>query len=294
MVDKTGEINFVGLAPGNYFLRAILQEYKFEPSTTTITIKEGQHEYVKLRGKKVSFSAYGHVREMSGLPVAGVIVEALSEQCDQHHSEAATTQDGSYRIRALKPNCQYTVSVKGTLENEAAPHCFPTHFHVQMTGEDLKGLDMIAAPYHFNTDVAVEIEFGAMTIPSSYRLILQENGEIISNSIVRAPVSVFYHNNLPRDGREYSVRVEPDRHSQFFLAKTVFFTADAPVHVVRVPITMTRRSGEVEISVASLFALPFFGIIALGFFNQGRARELLRSFLSVIHPSSTFERKRRK
>ncbi|PIO73159.1 hypothetical protein TELCIR_04883 [Teladorsagia circumcincta] len=59
MIDKTGEINFVGLvgfqAPGDYFLRAILQEYKFEPSTTTITVKEGQHEHVELRGKRVAF-----------------------------------------------------------------------------------------------------------------------------------------------------------------------------------------------------------------------------------------------
>ncbi|KHJ89160.1 hypothetical protein OESDEN_11025, partial [Oesophagostomum dentatum] len=77
MIDKTGEINFVGLAPGEYFLRAILQEYKFEPSTTTITVKEGQHEHVELRGKRVSFSVFGRVREMSGSAVVGVIVEAL-------------------------------------------------------------------------------------------------------------------------------------------------------------------------------------------------------------------------
>ncbi|KAK6745442.1 hypothetical protein RB195_011895 [Necator americanus] len=295
MIDKNGEINFVGLAPGEYFLRAILQEYKFEPSTTTIAVKEGQHEHIELRGKRVSFSVFGRVREMSGAAVVGVIIEALSEQCDQHQSEATTTQDGSYRIRALKPSCQYRVSIKSGADGAAAPHCFPSQFEVRMTAEDLKGLDMVAAPYDLSTDLAVEMEFGTMTIPPLYRLYVQRDGETITQSVIHAPVTVFYLNNLPRDGREYSVRVEPDRQHQTFPAKTVFFTTDAPVRVVRIPITSSKRSGEVEISAGSLLALPFFGLLALVFFNQGRSLELFRSFISIVRPASpSVERKKRK
>ncbi|KHJ77849.1 hypothetical protein OESDEN_22531 [Oesophagostomum dentatum] len=205
---------------------------------------------------------------MSGSAVVGVIVEALSEQCDQHQSEATTTQDGSYRIRGLKPDCQYKVSIKAGADGAAAPHCFPSQFEVRMTAEDLKGLDMVAAPYDLSTDLAVEMEFGTMTIPPSYRVSVQREGETITQSVVHAPVTVFYLNNLPRDGKEYSVRVEPDRQHQTFPAKTVFFTTDAPVRVVRIPITSAKRSGEVEISAGSLLALPFFGLLALIFFNQ--------------------------
>ncbi|VDP04826.1 unnamed protein product [Heligmosomoides polygyrus] len=268
MIENSGEINFVGLAPGDYFLRAILQEYKFEPSTTTITVKEGQHEHVELRGKRVAFSVFGRVREMSGTSVVGVVVEALSEHCDQHQSEAVTNQDGTYRIRALKPDCHYRVSLKAGPDGSAAPHCFPAQFDVRMTAEDLKGLDMVAAPYDLSTDLAVEMEFGTMPLPQTYRVSVQREGETISQSVVHAPVTVFYLNNLPRDGKEYSVRVEPDRQPQTFPAKTVFFTTDAPVRVVRIPITSSKRSGEIEISAGSLLALPFFGILALIFFNQ--------------------------
>ncbi|RCN33420.1 hypothetical protein ANCCAN_20747 [Ancylostoma caninum] len=276
MIDKSGEINFVGLAPGEYFLRAILQEYKFEPSTTTITVKEGQHEHIELRGKRVSFSVFGRVREMSGSAVVGVVVEALSEQCDQHQSEATTSQDAG-------------------ADGAAAPHCFPSQFEVRMTAEDLKGLDMVAAPYDLSTDLAVEMEFGTMSIPPSYRVSVQREGETITQSVVHAPVTVFYLNNLPRDGREYSVRVEPDRQPHTFPAKTVFFTTDAPVRVVRIPITSSKRSGEVEISAGSLLALPFFGLLALIFFNQGRSLELFRSFISIVRPASpSMERKKRK
>ncbi|VDL74561.1 unnamed protein product [Nippostrongylus brasiliensis] len=295
MIDKTGEINFVGLAPGEYFLRAILQEYKFEPSTTTISVKEGQHEHVELKGKRVAFSVFGRVREMSGASVVGVVVEALSEQCDQHQSEAVTGHDGSYRIRALKPSCQYRVSIKAGADGAAAPHCFPSQFEVRMTAEDIKGLDMVAAPYDLSTDLAVEMEFGTMPVPATYRVSVQREGETISQSVVHAPVTVFYLNNLPRDGKEYSVRVEPDRQPQTFPAKTVFFTTDAPVRVVRIPITSSKRAGEVEISIGSLLALPFFGLLALIFFNQGRSVELFRSFASIVRPASpSTERKKRR
>ncbi|VDM61034.1 unnamed protein product [Angiostrongylus costaricensis] len=287
VIDETGVINFVGLAPGDYFLRAILQEYKFEPSMTTATVKEGQHEHVELRGRRVSFSVFGRVREMSGTPVVDVIVEALSEQCHQHQSEATTTQDGLYRIRALKPHCQYRVSIKGSASGGPAPHCFPSKFDVRMTAEDLMGLDMVAAPYESRTDLAVEIEFASMPIPPIYRVSVQQGGEVVSHSVVHAPVTIFYLNNLPRDGREYSVRVESDRHQQPFIAKTVFFTANAPVHVVRVPITMSKRSSEVEISVGSLLALPFFGLIALAFFNQVRRLPPFFSNALLLRPTCT-------
>ncbi|KAK6052609.1 hypothetical protein COOONC_09887 [Cooperia oncophora] len=240
---------------------------------------------------------------MSGSSVVGAVVEALSEQCDQHQSEAVTGKDGSYRIRALKPGCQYRVSIKAGAEGTAVPHCFPSQFDVRMTAEDLKGLDMVAAPYDSSTDLAVELEFGSMPVPQSYRVSVQRDGETISQSIVHAPVTVFYLNNLPRDSREYSVRVEPDRPPQTFPAKTVprepfilvFFITDAPVRVVRIPITSSKRSGEVEISAGSLLALPFFGLLALIFFNQGRSIELFRSFVSIVRPSSpSIERKKRK
>lgn len=52
-------------------------------------------------------SAFGVVREMSGAPLREVRVEALSEQCDQHQLVAMTKDDGSFRIRGLKPGCSY-------------------------------------------------------------------------------------------------------------------------------------------------------------------------------------------
>lgn len=103
-----------------------------------------------------SFSVYGKVREMSKAPVTGVPVEALSEQCEQHQSEAVTGQDGQFRIRGLRPGCSYRVSTKHTA-GASNVHCFPSSFTVSMPSADVKGLEMVAAPQDRSTMVAVEV-----------------------------------------------------------------------------------------------------------------------------------------
>ena len=59
------------------------------------------------------FSAYGNMRQMSNSPVANVVIEALSEQCEQHQSESVTDSDGSFRLRGLEPGCSYRLYPKG-------------------------------------------------------------------------------------------------------------------------------------------------------------------------------------
>ena len=59
------------------------------------------------------FSAYGNMRQMSNSPVANVVIEALSEQCEQHQSESVTDSDGFFRLRGLKPGCSYRLYPKG-------------------------------------------------------------------------------------------------------------------------------------------------------------------------------------
>ncbi|CAI4230520.1 unnamed protein product [Auanema sp. JU1783] len=293
MVKPSGKINFVGLAPGDYFLRPILQEYKFEPSTTTVTVKEGEHQQVQLKGKRVAYSVLGKVREMSGQALADVVLEALSEKCDQHQSEATTGSDGSFRIRGLKPGCEYSVGIK---PGSNGPHCFPSQFDIQMTSDDVKGLEMVASPRNEQTELAVEVEFNSMLTLNSYKVEVSQGGHVVANSILTAPTSVYYLTGLPRDGSEYSVRIEADRPAQAFHAKTVFVNADAPVRVVRIPVSSSRKASEVEIGLSSVLALPFFALVILVVFNQNKALELSKTLYEKLSQSNspTRERRRRK
>jgi hypothetical protein len=41
LTAKDGRISFIGLAPGDYFVKPVLKEYKFEPSSVVVTVQEG-------------------------------------------------------------------------------------------------------------------------------------------------------------------------------------------------------------------------------------------------------------
>ncbi|EFP00012.1 CRE-NRA-4 protein [Caenorhabditis remanei] len=299
VLDTTAHKNFVALAPGEYFVRAILQEYKFSPSTSTISVKEGQHENVVLKGKRVSFSAFGKIREMSGNSVADVIVEALSQGCDLHQSEATTNPDGTFRIRGLLPDCEYQVYAKSYTDGSHAPHTFPRQFTVSMTSEDVKGLEFIATKTVKTTDIAVEI--GMDTLPEilSVRVVITRNdNEHVKTASVVAPQHLHYLVNLPRDGVEYAIRVEPEKPPNAFAAKTVRVVADQAMKVARVPLTTSKRLNDVDISVGTLLSLPFFVSLALIFFNQNRVVEYLEVFLdwarNTFSPAADNQYRRRK
>ncbi|CAB3398048.1 unnamed protein product [Caenorhabditis bovis] len=292
-LDSTAQKNFVALAPGEYFVRAILQEYKFSPTTSTIEVKEGVHENVVLKGKRVAYSVFGKMREMSGTPVPNIVIEALSSECDQHQSEAVTDNSGYFRLRGLHPNCNYKVYAKSDADGLTAPHSFPRQFTIAMTASDVKGLEFIATPIEKTTDMALEIDLSAVKDIQSVKVIVNRGHDHIQTTSVQLPQHLFYMSHLPRDGAEYSIRVEPEKPHHAFVAKTVFFTADVPIRVIRVPLTSQKKSGEVEISVGSLFAPVFFICIALLVFNQDRVFEVIHSFINSLRQSTEHQKKRK-
>uniref|UniRef100_A0A8R1IKD6 Uncharacterized protein n=1 Tax=Caenorhabditis japonica TaxID=281687 RepID=A0A8R1IKD6_CAEJA len=260
VLDATAQKNFVALAPGEYFVRAILQEYKFQPSTSTILVKEGQHENVVLKGKRVSFSA--SLREVRSSSV-------------RSHDSSGWKPIVSV---AFLPNCEYNVYAKSFADGTSAPHSFPRQFTVAMTAEDVKTLDFVATNIAKTTDIAVEIGMDTLPDIQSVRVVItRNNNEHVQVTSVVAPHHLHYLVNLPRDNSEYAIRVEPERPPQAFAAKTVRVTADQAMKVARVPLTTSKRINDIDISLGSLLSLPFFVSLALIFFNQNRVLETLQA-----------------
>jgi hypothetical protein len=64
--NKEGEFKFGKLSAQKFYLTALLKEYEFEFDSQvgkdgSIVIKDGEHLSIKIKGKRVSFSAYGKV-----------------------------------------------------------------------------------------------------------------------------------------------------------------------------------------------------------------------------------------
>jgi hypothetical protein len=117
-------------SPGDYYIRAVLKEYKFEPATITATVKEGIVESVRMTATRHAYSCFGTVRHLGGQRVPGVHVEAVSEACNQLHEEDKTNVNGEFRVRGLNPGCRYRVSVRP--EGQAAVGTFPMALDVEV------------------------------------------------------------------------------------------------------------------------------------------------------------------
>ena len=63
-----GSLSFLGLSPGEYFVKPVLKEYEFEPRSKLITVKEGAEELVEVTAKRIAFSLYGSVTGLKGEP----------------------------------------------------------------------------------------------------------------------------------------------------------------------------------------------------------------------------------
>ena len=88
-----GSLSFLGLSPGEYFVKPVLKEYEFEPRSKLITVKEGAEELVEVTAKRIAFSLYGSVTGLKGEPEAGVTMEAIGQgECTKYQEEATTGQ----------------------------------------------------------------------------------------------------------------------------------------------------------------------------------------------------------
>lgn len=104
-----GTYHFPGLFPGRYFVRPLLKEYKFEPSSAEVDVAEGATAATAFKATRVAFSAFGTVRSLNGAPEPGLTVTA---QAEGTAPETATTDaEGRFRVRGLQPGVEYTVTV---------------------------------------------------------------------------------------------------------------------------------------------------------------------------------------
>ena len=129
-----GTYVFGQLFPGEYFLQAQLKEYKFAQPTQTLTIAEGTAVEVTLQCTRVAFSAFGRVTTITGQPQPKVRVVATAEK---HKEVAFTDAQGQFRIRGLRPQGEYVITVMGV------EHLLPVERVVKMEEADQMNVDFV-------------------------------------------------------------------------------------------------------------------------------------------------------
>jgi len=192
------------LRPGEYYARPLLKEYSFVPASQTVVVEHGQSPVVEFVGTRSAFSVFGHVVNLDQQPAEGVSIVATPKNKALPTEQALTDKTGSYRIRGLTPNEEYTIHLDNAAAGLAA---FPGTHTIVMEAKDTMNQNF-ALMSLANTSASRII--GRITAKDDalarMEVVLSANGTIVQVApLARMPV--FEFSGL-KEGK-YDVRMRP-------------------------------------------------------------------------------------
>lgn len=294
LTKDDGTIKFHSLSPSQYYLRPMMKEYRFEPTSKMIDIKDGETVTVELIGKRVAYSLYGTVTSLNGEPFAGVVIETRArEPCAQHQEEASVEPNGSYRIRGLQPGCQYSVRVQRTSNVDRT---IPDEQVISIDNSDLKSVNIIAiSPLAF-VDVIARVYAANNDFYKTLRISLYKKGSADSpvySQRIESPLNVkgrinpgimVFFPRIPYDDKTYFVELSTtlsDKSFAYTMPVESFVTNRSSIFV-ELNFEPKVRSIESELNQNSLSALLLIILIAVAFFKQDLAFDFVNFLWSRI------------
>lgn len=109
--NADGYMDFLELYSGEYYIKPLFKEYKFEPSQKLVNIKGGQHYEETIVGVRIAFSIYGKINNLNKERVEGLYIQAYDEKTKQIQ-ETTIDKNGEYRLKGLNPGHNYVIKVK--------------------------------------------------------------------------------------------------------------------------------------------------------------------------------------
>lgn len=297
VTGEDGRINFHSLSPSQYYLRPMMKEYSFEPSSKVIEISDGQTVHVEHTGKRVAFSLFGSVRTLNGDPFGGAVIQTSAlRPCEEHHEEATTEPNGQYRIRGLQPVCEYAVTVKssGAAELEAGggggggaavDRTVPAQHVIRLPGADVKDVNFMAITPIQQVDVVARISASSNEFYKSLRVHMYRNDapdKPLHSQRVEQPLNVksrvnpgimVFFPRIPYDGRAYTVELTSSlSEKQYKYGLTAqSFVANRSLVFVEIAFEPEVRSLDGDLNQNSLSALLLIAVLAVAFFKQDLA-----------------------
>ncbi|KAH8331796.1 hypothetical protein KR074_012191 [Drosophila pseudoananassae] len=291
VTGDNGAINFHSLSPSQYFLRPMMKEYKFEPNSKMIEIKDGETVPVTLVGKRYAYSVFGTVTSLNGDAFGGVNVQAIAnEGCPQQQEEATSEGNGQYRIRGLQPGCSYSVRV--IPDKETVDRSIPAEHTVSVGSEDVRDINLVAISPLKIVDVSARVTATLNDHYKTLRIVMYRKGNSDSpvfSQRVGTPVNpkakfnpgitVFFP-RIPLDGKSYVVELQSTLSDKTYTYKlpSASFVADRGSVFVQLDFKPEVRAAEADLNQNSISALILIALVAIAFFKQ----DLATSFLSFV------------
>lgn len=309
LTSPDGQLSFKSLSPGEYYLRPLLKEYRFDPPALQFEVKEGDTVNVKLEGDRVAWSAFGTVTSLSKEAEAGVLVEAVGvdregHKCSHLQEEAATEITGQFRIKGLQPQCNYIVRVKpGAEANKHIYRATPDSLLLQAIENDVKNLRLIAFRPISKTEIVAVVRPVKETVEQlrsvRLRLCREETPDqpihvVRLDSIVGAqgsrvheyyPAGVVVHFPLiPADGTAYVLQLESSLSSSAydFSNQAIHFRANDSYHYIPFSFEPIPRFIDQDMNQGSLLLLPIVILGLVSYYGTDNVLAWLRRLLQTF------------
>lgn len=281
IMAEDGTLSFSRLSPGQYFLRPMKKEYNFEPASQMIDVIEGSTVDLKIIGRRVAYSVFGGVNSLNGEGEAGITVEAMglgeTEGCNISQEEAKTDAGGSFRIRGLKPGCNYAVRVKSADTcpgNGLLARTTPPEMLITMEANDVSSILFIALRKIKDMDVSGYIKTPVEHVSTlKVKLCLEDHEDSPNHTISMGQVPFFYFPSMPIDDRKYVVVLEStlSRHRyEYPEVIKQLFVANKPLRHFRFDFNPKIKAVEVDPSLHSggLFTFPVILLLLLATYHH--------------------------
>ncbi|KAJ8923473.1 hypothetical protein NQ315_010051 [Exocentrus adspersus] len=289
--DENGKISFHSLSPSEYFLRPMMKEYQFEPSSKIIPVNEGQTVHVKLIGKRVAYSAFGHVVSLNGEPEDNMIIIASGiGNCSHFSEETSCESSGKFRIRGLQPYCSYRVVVKGSADDRyQVERTTPEFIEIENIAQDVKELKLIVFRPVSQMDILVKVY--AENVDHYKSLKVKLTRELGSSVIVYTskidtsikltndinPGVLLHIPSIPIDSRPYAIQLETN------LAQTTkwkpqihHFNANTSFKFIELDFNVKSSNSEQPMKQTSIWSLIFILSIVCVLYNIDLVANILK------------------
>ncbi|KAH8394787.1 hypothetical protein KR222_006026 [Zaprionus bogoriensis] len=291
VTGDNGAINFHSLSPSQYFLRPMMKEYKFEPNSKIIDIKDGETIEVVLTGKRFAYSIFGTITSLNGEPFPEVNVQATaSESCQHQQEEAISESNGQYRIRGLQPGCTYVVRV--VTDDEKVARSIPENHSVTVGNEDVRDINLIAMNPIKIVDITARIMTSHNDFYKSLRIVMYRKGahdSPVYSQRVASPLNpkasfnpgiMVYFPRIPLDGKTYVIELQSTLSEKTYSYKlpSYTFVANRTSVYARFDFKPEVRTTEADLNQNSIGALVLIALVAIAFFKQ----DLAVNFLTFV------------
>ncbi|KAM0833417.1 hypothetical protein ACQ4PT_064262 [Festuca glaucescens] len=283
---------FDNLFPGSFYLRPLLKEYKFTPSTAAIDLNSGESREVEFRATRVAYSAMGSVTLLTGQPKEGVFIEARSESRG-YYEEATTDYFGRFRLRGLVPGSTYSVRVaaKDSIRLAAVERASPEFVSIDVGQEDISGISFVVFEQPETTILSGHVEGDGIDVLQPHLSVEIRSAVDPSRivSVVPVPLSYYFEvRNLPKGKHLVQLRSGLPSHTHIFESELVEVDLEKQpqIHVGPVKYKTEKRHHKQELTPAPVFPLIVGVSVVALVISMPRLKDLYQSAVGMTSLSS--------